>query len=565
MISFSIIVYTYTMKNIINIILIILIFISCSTSKGSLYRDTVEVEKKEAGLESDDYESEEPEPQKTGLEIQSDPDDADVYLDGRYMGITPIFLSDLGPGKYRLILKKQGYYNYTDWIDFYEDYLLIEADLKPITGFFIIETHPKDAQIEIGSESLSSGSTAEIPVGSYSLYVRAFGYKDHYATVHINENELTSATVALKEAEFSLSGLHVSRRAFNPLNAGLLGRINVSFQVTSQGTGRASIMNEQNEEVSSYTFSPFQTWDQGFVWSGRTRSGLSLPDGLYTILIEAFPGDTHVDGRALRDEISVRIDSSILITFRSLWSGSSGLLYAASPEVLPPHAVQLSSLFLAHAEWLDDKYSFRVPWNIGLRTGLGSNLELDTLAGVIVGLFEYKEDKVVFIPFFASTSLKACLIRARGNFGFGSAALVKLTYQNVHTDTMANFTGFSAGLPSGLRLGPVGILLSPEIVISYTDITYDPEADPETGFFLWSYVRTGLILDMGTLTLGVSTSFRSKPFNRGFGLDTPLQAGLEANWMIPNTQLFLSLGLAIEFSSASDFYILSGGGLGLLQ
>jgi len=39
---------------------------------------------------------------RSSLEVRSVPDNANVFLDGKYLGITPLKLSDMEPGSYRL-------------------------------------------------------------------------------------------------------------------------------------------------------------------------------------------------------------------------------------------------------------------------------------------------------------------------------------------------------------------------------------------------------------------------------------------------------------------------------
>ena len=41
----------------------------------------------------------------SGLEVRSVPDNANVFLDGKYLGITPLKLTDMEPGSYRLEIR----------------------------------------------------------------------------------------------------------------------------------------------------------------------------------------------------------------------------------------------------------------------------------------------------------------------------------------------------------------------------------------------------------------------------------------------------------------------------
>jgi hypothetical protein len=259
-------------------------------------------------------------------------------------------------------------------------------------------------------------------------------------------------------------------------------------------------------------------------------------------------------------ELGLLIDSSIVLSFRSLWSGSAGLLYAPTADILPGRSVQLSSLVLAHASGNGDRAVVRVPVSLGMRLGLGrtNRFELDTSFGGIIGY----SDETFYLPWFASAAFKTSLMRPTGGFGFSSAAQAKLTYQNTNTDTLANFRGLSVGLPTGMHVGPFSLLFSPEAILSWEVVGTDPlqlEADGRV------YGRFGLLLDLPPFSLGASVSLRSLAFDQGLGLGLPFQSAVETHWLIPNTQLFVSASLAGEFSAVDDFYLFGGLGLGILN
>jgi hypothetical protein len=60
-------------------------------------------------------------------------------------------------------------------------------------------------------------------------------------------------------------------------------------------------------------------------------------------------------------------------------------------------------------------------------------------------------------------------------------------------------------------------------------------------------------------------SLRSLRFDQGLGLDFPFQSALEAHWLIPNTQLFLSASVAGEFEPAESYTLFGGVGVGILN
>ncbi len=560
------------MIKLTSLLIIIAVFTGCATSSGTIYEDTVAAESSQSSGSGDEQNA--PEDEKQGLEILSDPEDAAVYLNNNFVGTTPLMIEGISRGRYRVTIVKQGYYEHTSWIDYYSDHLIYHADLEAITGFIRITADPQNAEISVGDQFISSGSNIKIPIGRYQVMVRSFGYEDYVAAVQITEGELTSLSVKLEKAEFNLSPLKLSRKAFNPANFGSLGKTRISFDVTAPGFATVLIVEKSTgTEVDNFSLGPFTTWEQSFEWAGRRSDGGILPDGSYQVIVKALaaepPADPATDqavqsgaaqlSHQFIEQALITLDSSLIITYRSLWNGSSGLLYAPGPEVLPWPDIQLSSLVLAHVEANNGDYSYRAPWNLGLRLGLGlkNNLELTALAGFIAG---YYQD----IPFYASASLKSPLFTAGQNPGIESAALIKLSYQQATTDTFANFTGLSGGFPLRLKLSPFSILLSPEIIISPLQVSYSDSGGQEPFPYVWMYGKGGILFDSGPLVAGLSVAFRSTPFSQGFQLDLPFQSAAELHLLLPGTQLFLSLAAAGEFRSIDNFYLMTGGGLGLL-
>jgi len=548
--------------------LLLIALLACSTTSGSLLEDTVEQDKRESSRgsgESDDgdgsffdlFDSDE---EETGLRIRSTPSGADVYLNNRYMGITPLTIDDIDPGSYKITLMLDGYYSENDWISYSGDYESLYFDLEEITGFLKVETIPPEAEINYGALWVPADRLHELAVGTRTVRVRAFGYQEQSRSVQIEEREVTRLSVTLEQAEFDISGLQSNRAIFNPRNAGLLGVARIRFRVSNYGRGRAVIRDPQDQIVFSLDLGRFDTWNQGFDWHGRGTGGAPLPDGSYTVQIE---GVGEQQGRRDTAQLAVLIDSSIVLRFRSLWSGSAGLLYAPTADILPGGSVQISTLALAHASNSGSGSIIRAPVDLGMRFGIGprNRFELDTSVGGVIGY----EDETLFLPWFAGAAFKTSLMRPAGTFDLSSTAQVKFTYQSTHTDTLANFTGLSVGFPGGVHLGPLSLVFSPEVILSWEAVGRNP---PPPAAYSWLYGRFGALLDLSSLSLGASISLRSLRFDQfgdGFRIDLPFQSALEAHWLIPNTQLFISAAVAGEFSDADEYYLFGGVGLGILN
>jgi hypothetical protein len=543
--------------------LLLLGTLACSTTSGSLLERASEMDRSDSGINDDtdlDPEPYEPEGEETGLEIRSTPRGASVFLNNRFMGLTPVVLEDVETGRHKLTLKKDGYYSESQWISYSGGYQTYYLDLEEITGFLRVQAHPQEAEINVGSTWLPASKLHELPIGTYTLRIRAFGYEEQSLPIRIVMRQVTELQVSLREATFALSELRSNRRVFNPRNSGFLGVSRIRFRVSTYGTGRALVMDEQNRVVWTRELGGFTTWEQELDWDGRDPLGAPLPDGRYTVRVEAKAGQSE---ETAAEELSIRIDSSVVLHFRSLWSGSAGLLYAPSTDILPGGSIQVSSMILAHISSGSGGSFVRVPVNLALRSGLGrgNRFELDTSIGGIIG---YSQE-TFHMPWLASAAFKASLLRPYGTIGLGSAAQIKLTFQYAFTDILANFSGISIGLPTSLHWGPLSLQVAPEIILAPWYVSYDVDDKQTLGVYSWFYGRLGLLVDLSPFTLGASVSLRSQPFDQGFYLDLPFQTALEAHWLIPNTQLFLSLSVAGEFESVDSYYLMGGAGLGILN
>jgi hypothetical protein len=437
-----------------------------------------------------------------------------------------------------------------------------------------VEVEPREASISVGLYRYEPGRVHEVPVGRYPVTARAFGYQDASTSVVIRERELSELVLSLEKAEFTVGRLEPSRSRFNPRNPGDLGAVRFGFDVTSFGSGSAVIVDEEGREVYRKEFDRFRTWQQGFSWDGENASGEIVPDGSYSIRLRA-SGES--DGKVVERETAVLVDSTLVLAYRSLASGSAGLVYAPSPEVLSGGSFQLSSLILAHWENDQDGSLARIPVIVGTRWGIGgrrdgdfsralfTRWELDIQAGSTIGYAAEGGEESITFPFFASAGLKTPLVLPQGNVAFSLAAQTKLAYQRASTDTLANSSGLSFGLPAALQIGSLSLLVEPELILSPWRVSYDPTASREAGFYSWLYARAGLLVDLGVLTAGLSLSSRTIPFSEGFSFDLPFQAAVEVHWLIPGSSLFLSGVFAGEFSPPTSYYLQGGFGLGLLR
>jgi hypothetical protein len=546
-----------------------LFLLSCATSRGSTLATVASAEsgeKQQTKAPAKPPEQSTNGEDKKGLEVVSDPDKAELWIDGVFVGLTPFTVAEISQGRHQIVLRKSGYYQTATWIDFKGTSMVFRQNLVQITGFLLVSVQPEGSLVKIGGASVSPG-LSELPVGTYTVEVRAFGYKDRHESVLIMEKAITELDVRLEPAAFDVTSFTALKTAVNPENPGMIGLIEASISVTGPGAGRIVVTDDSSATLYIRDLPRFTTWDQSVRWDVRDSSGRVMPDGIYTLsLIAAGPDGAN----PITKSIAITVDRTLKVASRSIWSGSAGLLYAPVAEVLPPGDFQISVLGVAYA----DSLYFRVPVQLGARIGAGSRSEIDLSAGLM--------PTTNATPIMASVTARWNLLAPRGAWGTGAAVESKLSFQfnpapgvsNVLlSDTFANFTGISVGVPFQLSLGTLNLLLSPAVIASlWAPFRDNPDGSPAYGLVTWMYLRAGVMLDLGEVTAGISASTRTQPLPGGVAFmawPAPIQAGAEIHWLIPGTRLLISAMAAGEYEpstarTAESYYFMGGGGLGFL-
>ena len=149
------------------------------------------------------------------LNIDSNPFDADIYIDGKAYGKTPNQIQKILIGQHTLSLKKEGYKDINETIEIKEVKMLDRKyDLNQITSIKISST-PADARIEIDGRDFgfTPANINTLDAGTHDLKLSKDGYKD----VHDKFNITTGINTPLSYTLLS-SDRHIIISS-NPSNA----------------------------------------------------------------------------------------------------------------------------------------------------------------------------------------------------------------------------------------------------------------------------------------------------------------------------------------------------------
>lgn len=544
---------------------------SCAVTSGSTFSLVIgaEAESGEHAGEPDpiddeeDPDSQQPdseEPEKPGLSIRSDPDRARVYLDGVFIGETPINDEAVEPGQYLLRVERKGYRGFEEWIEVGEEGLTsLSLSLKQITGFLAVTTQPAQAEIYIGAERVL-GDLIELPIGTHTLRASRFGYLPREVDVEIQQERVTEVLIELDPARFEVSTLRFSRDAFNPTNPGGTGSTTVSFTVTAPGSAIAQIISDDGTVVRERGFSNFLGERQSFPWDGRDSEGQPVPDGEYAVKLVATGSREQV---AYERVGSVVIDSSLRIALRGAWSSAPGLLFVATPVVLPESTASYGARVAGTIGEVDGNLIARFPIVLGTTVGLGNGWELSARAAATV------HSQPIRNRYSAGVSLGwRFLDLGDGDNRLSAAAVIGGVYQNPNPDgryaapdSRTDHPGGYLLLPSSLELGPLIFVAAPEIRLSPAPPAYG-SLEPPNAATLLVYVRAGIALAGEHTLIALSAAPR---FDLQSAYSPPLAAGAEFLWAIPASPLLFSVIATVEAGSFSDFYFAGGAGVSIVN
>ena len=204
----------------------LLLVVSCATSKGATLEKVIAAQGAPASSRYPANPPQEPvqNPPGTtkGLQVLTDPSSAEVWIDGDFKGLTPFVWEDISVGWHRVILRKEGYYESSGWVEFKGDPMLYQASLAEIIGFLQVSATPADVTVTVDGREIPAG-TQQVRAGTHVVEVRSFGYTPYTASVVINEKAVTALSVTLEPAPFDVTDFSVPKAAVNPANPGLIG------------------------------------------------------------------------------------------------------------------------------------------------------------------------------------------------------------------------------------------------------------------------------------------------------------------------------------------------------
>ncbi|MGL4985756.1 MAG: PEGA domain-containing protein [Treponemataceae bacterium] len=455
------------------------------------------------------------------LLFKSDIQNIEVYINHEFYGRTNLFVAKLIPGIYTIKMVKIGYYDYTTTVEVTAgEQKTFLVDLNPMSGILEFQIKEQNAKIFVDGKTVVA-NLIELPEGTYPLEVSLFGFVTINTTISVIHNVKRTVTVNLEKAAFSVRNFRAEPKSFNPSNAGNLGKAKIAFWVSSEGNATLTIRDKDATDLAIYHFPPFTTWEQSFLWIGKTSSGSTLTDGEYDIELMISSIENPQEKHTLHQKII--IDTKINYPFLST-SANGGSIGLVSSSQLYPAKTIYSSFSILPAFTIENVHFISSPIVISV---LGSPLSFLELFG-----------SFAIIPASDST----ISLYGGGGIKMGSSinnffysGFVRYAYHTKSREDFALETGLGTGISLGFTYRALHVDFASEYIFGQT---------------------SGLLVPFeSSWTVGLSLKIQDKFFALGIWsklynsiyLDQVLFAdlfssGLELSFLIPNTNMILKTG-----------------------
>lgn len=488
------------------------------------------------------------------LTIKTNVSGVDVYLNNVYKGYTPLTLNEIIPGTYNVLLEKDG------WSTKIIPVLLdaktetrIYVELLPITGFLRINSANSGANVYLNDEiiTMSSGINSvviEVGEGYHTVEIRKFGWQTSAKTVYVFRNTLTTVDLHMEKALFKIEELSSRPRKFNPSNSGVLGQAHFYFTVTTPGSGTFKIRDLEGNQVYEKKLPPFTSWNQSFNWDGRTANGKVLPEGIYTVEVDAKPTigweispnafsefDENEQNPTLfvSETTQIIIDNSIFYPIGTMSAGGTSNGTISSPRFMPQGTILFSFTGLTDFSL---KSGFNAtPLMISTAITPFSWMELSFRLGL-----EVRSSSS--IPAIFGTSIK--FSGTTGPLYLGG--ILRYTYSTEPT-SVPTFTeaGLATGVLAGIQIGTIFISLSEEVVFgSKQGILDTVDGHLKTGF--------AISFQNGPFSASLWSALYS-PFNSdGIQAFELLHSGLDFSFLLPDSPVIPSIGFGYTYNNDAE-------------
>jgi hypothetical protein len=135
------------------------------------------------------------------INVRSTPSGATIVLDGITKGTTPASLTEISVGSHTLVLKKNGYNDYSTPVTVSPGKTAsVSATLAVATGTISANSTPPGATIVLDGtiKGITPANLTDIPVGSHTLVLKKSGYYNYQTVLFVNKEQTANVSAILR-------------------------------------------------------------------------------------------------------------------------------------------------------------------------------------------------------------------------------------------------------------------------------------------------------------------------------------------------------------------------------
>lgn len=170
------------------------------------------------------------------INVSSDPENADVYLDGILKGKTPLVITDIVQGeKHILEIKLDNYETFKEEVS--EEKNNIFAKLMPVTTQLIVTSVPANADVFINGVLVGKTPFEQknLEEGDYEIQVKMPNYKTFKETIKLEKGKKVEINVALEKTDIYVSITSNPQGANVYIDGLLMGKTPIELTELSEG------------------------------------------------------------------------------------------------------------------------------------------------------------------------------------------------------------------------------------------------------------------------------------------------------------------------------------------
>lgn len=150
------------------------------------------------------------------LVVFSEPSSADVYVDDKYYGRTPITIQKIPAGKRMVTVRLSGYADWSDEVVI-EPGKIGQVNVKlKLAGTLQVSSSPPGAKVYLNGKYIGETplSNSNIPEGTHNLSVELFGYKPWQGIIEVSPGQITNISARLESASIGISDIDISPQPY---------------------------------------------------------------------------------------------------------------------------------------------------------------------------------------------------------------------------------------------------------------------------------------------------------------------------------------------------------------